>query len=66
MALAGLMGTAQAASSATESLANQVRDYKATGAKHTQRAGTTEQTIGGIPLVSYHPDYGMSPKEYGM
>ena len=66
MALAGLMGSAQAASTATETLASQVRDFKATGAKHTNRRQTIEETIGGIPRVTYAPDYGMSPKEYGM
>lgn len=66
MALAGLMGTAQATQPVLTHHEARSSDYKDTGAKHTQKAGYKEQTIGGIPLATLLPDYGMSPKEYGM
>ena len=67
MAVAGLFGTAQAtAPYVPTTQGNAQRDAKATPAKHTSRRQTIEELIGGVPLVSMLPDYGMSPKEYGI
>lgn len=39
---------------------------KATAAKHSQSSNKIYNTIGGLPLTTILPDYGMSPREYGM
>ncbi|MBB2148817.1 hypothetical protein [Pedobacter gandavensis] len=62
LALAGFTGSAQAAQSLTATVQNEI---KAKPAKHTQTY-TIHNTVGGIPLTTFLPDYGMSPKEYGM
>jgi hypothetical protein len=66
LGLAGMTGTAQAMQSLAHTTHVSQEEMKAIGAKHTKKYKITEETIGGIPLVSYLPDYGMSPKEYGM
>jgi len=65
MALAGLTGAAQAGQ--VNVPVNTVQgEIKGTPAKHSTRRQSIENVIGGLPLVSYIPDYGMSPKEYGI
>lgn len=63
IALAGLTGATQASAPLMQSSFNEM---KATAAKHSQSENKIYNTIGGIPLTTILPDYGMSPKEYGM
>jgi len=65
LALAGLTGSAQAVQPLTQTNTTQ-EETKSTPAKHSSRRQTIENTIGGIPLISHIPNYGMSPKEYGI
>jgi hypothetical protein len=65
LSLAAFIGGSQAMPPTTTHHSAQ-EETKAVGANHTRKARTIEETIGGIPRVTYYPDYGMSPKEYGM
>jgi hypothetical protein len=66
LGLAGMTGTAQAMQSLAHTTHVSREEMKAVGAKHTRQSKTIEESIGGIPRVTFMPDYGMSPKEYGM
>jgi hypothetical protein len=66
LGLAGMTGAAQAMQSLAHTTHVTQEEMKAVGAKHTKKSRTIEETFGGLPLVSFMPDYGMSPKEYGM
>lgn len=63
IALAGLTGAAQTSASLLQSSFNEM---KATAAKHSQSSNKIYKMIGGLPVTTILPDYGMSPKEYGM
>jgi hypothetical protein len=68
LALAGLMGSAQASQSyvnAPTSQGQAGKDLKATPAAHATRQARTVHTAGGLDLLQ-RGEYGMSPMEYGM
>ena len=64
MALAGLMGTAQA--TAPISQATTQNEIKSTPAKVYGRSTMKIHSVGGMDLVTFLPNYGISPKEYGI
>ena len=64
MALAGSLGLAQTTQvNNTNTRANEI---KATDLTSNRTSRKIINEVGGIPLVTYHPNYGLSPKEYGM
>ena len=67
LALAGLVGSAQASQSYVNTPLSQSssKDLKATEAKQARSRERTVHTAGGLDLVQ-RGDYGMSPMEYGM
>lgn len=67
MALAGLMGSAQASQPFLNSTqtTNLSKDLKATEAKKARNQYRTVHSAGGLDLLQ-RGEYGMSPKEYGM
>ena len=68
MALAGLMGSAQASQAYVNSPLTQNaagKDMKATPANSTRAQYRTVHTSGGLDLMQ-RGEYGMSPMEYGM
>lgn len=67
MALAGLVGNAQATQPYVNTPTSQTagKDMKATPASHATRQARSVHSAGGLDLMQ-HGEYGMSPKEYGM
>lgn len=64
--MASLAGTAQVAQAEVKTQDVAVKEVKATVPKRHEKKVVVENTIGDIPLITYMPNYGMSPKEYGM
>lgn len=65
IALAGALGAGQTAQAMVPA-STQVTEMKGTAAKTQSRKSEYRAEVGGIPLVTHYPDYGMSPKEYGI
>ncbi len=63
LALAGLVGSAQAAQPLTASQSQ--HEQKATQARYAEKQARTVHSAGGLDLKQYG-EYGMSPMQYGM
>lgn len=64
---AGLSGgTIASAASAPTPYVNHSQEMKATAPTLKNKKSRIVNEVGGIPLVGHYPDYGMSPKEYGI
>jgi len=65
MALAGVMGSAQAMQPLAQAAQSTQKEMKSTAAKYVARSERKVHSAGGLDLVQ-RGEYGMSPKEYGL
>jgi hypothetical protein len=67
MLFGGLLGSAQAIQPiATQNAKIQNQEIKSTKTGAIRETNKVIRNVGSIPIVTYFPNFGLSPKEYGM